>query len=153
MGSKRSLFFLLALVPVVFAASAQAVDYRSVAPTEGNAAILYDAPSKKGVKRFIIRRYTPVEVVVGLEGWAKVRDAAGGLAWIERASLSDRRTVQVVADRAEVRQAADANAPLVFEAEKGVALDWLETAPPGWVRVKHVDGQSGFVRANQVWGL
>ncbi|MDE2584328.1 MAG: hypothetical protein KGN39_02940 [Betaproteobacteria bacterium] len=153
MGSKRSLRFLLALVPAVLAVSAQAADYRSVAPTEGNAAILYDAPSKKGVKRFIIRRYTPVEVVVSLEGWAKVRDAAGGLAWIERACLSDRRTVQVVADRAEVRQAADANAPLVFEAEKGVALDWLETAPPGWVRVKHVDGQSGFVRANQVWGL
>lgn len=153
MGRKHSLFFLPVLLPVLFATSVQAAEYRSVAPLEGSAAILYDAPSKKGVKLFIIKRFTPVEVVVSLEGWVKVRDAAGGLAWIERAALADRRTVLVVADRAEVRQAADANAPLVFEAEKGVALDWLETAPPGWVRVKHVDGQTGFVRANQVWGL
>lgn len=47
-------------------------------------AILYDAPSQRGVKLFVIHRDTPVEVVVSLEGWVKVRDAEGSLAWIER---------------------------------------------------------------------
>ena len=135
------------------AGSVLAADFRSVEPTEGPAAILYDSPSKKGVPQFIIRRYTPVEVVVSLEGWAKVRDAAGGLAWIERAALAERRTLQVTADRAEVRQSPDATAPLAFQAEKGVALELLETGPAGWAKVKHRDGQTGYLRANQAWGL
>lgn len=138
---------------LLLAAVAQAADFRSVEPAEGAASILYDSPSKKGVPQFIVHRYTPVEVVVSLEGWAKVRDAAGGLSWIERNSLSDRRTVQVTVERAEVRQAADAASSLVFQAEKGVALELLEAAPAGWARVQHRDGQAGYVRAAQVWGL
>lgn len=143
-----------ALLLCLPALAVQAADYRSVEPGEGSAAaILYDSPSKKGVPQFIIRRYTPVEVVVNLEGWAKVRDAAGGLAWIERAALADRRTLQVTADRAEVHQAADTASPLAFQAEKGVALELLEAAPAGWAKVRHRDGQTGYLRANQVWGL
>jgi flagellar basal body rod protein FlgF len=28
----------------------------------------------------------------------------------------------------------------------------LEMAPGGWVRVRHADGATGYVRASQVWG-
>lgn len=126
-----------------------AVDYRTVE----SATVLYDAPSQRGAKLFVIKRETPVELVVNLEGWSKVRDAEGGLAWIEKKYLSERRTVLVAAARAEVRQKPDETAPLVFEAEKKVSLDYLETAPGGWIKVRHRDGQSGFVRANQVWGI
>jgi SH3-like domain-containing protein len=139
----------LLLWAAAVALPAVAVEYRAVEEV----AVLYDAPSQKGVKLFIIKRGTPVEVVVSLEGWAKVRDADGGLAWIEKKSLSDRRSLIVSAARAEVRQSADAVAQLVFEAEKGVLLDYLETAVGGWIKVRHRDGPSGFVRANQVWGL
>ncbi len=116
------------------------------------AAILYDAPSLKGSKLFVIRRGTPVELVVNLEGWSKVRDVDGSLAWIEARHLGSRRTVIVAAARGQVRQTAAESAPLVFEAEKGVSLDFLEAAPGGWIKVRHRDGQTGFVRINQVWG-
>ena len=92
-------------------------------------------------------------MVVGLEGWAKVRDAEGGLAWIERKNLSERRSVIVRIERAEIRQKAEEAAPLVFEAEKNVSLEYLETLPGGWIKVRHRDGQMGFVRAGQVWGI
>jgi SH3-like domain-containing protein len=133
--------------PVMSAASA--AEFRSVS----EATVLYDAPSAKGKRLFVIRRYTPVESVVTLEGWAKVRDADGGLAWIERKSLSETRTVQVTADRAEVRAEADPAAALVFAAEKKVALELLSVGPAGWAKVRHRDGQEGYIRANQVWGL
>ena len=141
------------LAVLLFAAGvvlpAQAIDYRTVEiPT-----VLYDAPSQKGSKLFVIKRDTPVEVVISLEGWIKVRDVEGGLAWIEKKNLSERRSVIVTASRAEVRQSADDAASLVFEAEKNVSLDYLELAPGGWVKVRHRSGQTGFVRANQVWGL
>ena len=92
-------------------------------------------------------------MVVSLDGWSKVRDAEGGLAWIEKKYLNEKRSVIVTADRAEIRQKADDNSPLVFAAEKNVALGFLELAPGGWVKVRHSDGQSGFVRANQIWGF
>ena len=139
----------LLLAAAGLALPAPAVEFRTVE----EAAVLYDAPSQKGTKLFVIKRNTPVEVVVGLEGWLKVRDAEGGLAWIEKRNLADRRSLIVSAGRAEARQSPDAAATLVFEAEKGVVLDYLETVPGGWVKVRHRDGQSGFMRAHQVWGL
>lgn len=137
------------VIGCVAATTAAALDYRSL--TE--AAVMYDAPSAKARPLFAIARGTPVEVVVAIEGWVKVRDAKGGLAWVEKRLVSDKRNVIVRADRAEVRSEAEEKAPLVFEAEKDVLLELLEPAPAGWAKVKHRDGQQGFVKLSQVWGL
>ncbi|MEF8703779.1 MAG: SH3 domain-containing protein [Candidatus Accumulibacter sp. UW26] len=143
---KRLLGFLLA---AGCAMPSLAIEYRTVEA----ATVLYDAPSQKGSKLFVIRRGTPVELVVNLEGWSKVRDAEGTLAWIEARHLAKRRTVIVNTARAQIRLSATDSAPLVFEAEKNVSLVYLEAAPGGWVKVRHRDGEAGFVRANQVWGF
>lgn len=140
---------LLLLVAAGLALPVLAIEYRTV----DVATVLYDAPSVRGSKLFVIKRETPVEVVVSLEGWAKVRDADGGLAWIEKRFLAERRSVIVTADHAEVRQGADEGSPLAFDAEKNVALEYLESVPGGWIKVRHRDGQSGYVRAKEVWGL
>ena len=112
------------LLPLLFLAAgfhlpANAVEYRTVE----SATVLYDAPSQKGGKLFVIRRDTPVEVVVGLEGWSKVRDSEGGLAWVEKKFLSEKRSVIVTADRAGGRHvepagwiiAGDQRARLIVE--------------------------------------
>jgi hypothetical protein len=95
-------------------------------------AVLYDAPSPRGKKLFVIKRDTPVELVVHLEGWAKVRDSEGSMAWIESKHLAMRHSVVVTAPRAQIRQSADESAAVVFEAEKNVALDYLEGVS-GWL--------------------
>jgi SH3-like domain-containing protein len=83
----------------------------------------------------------------------KVRDPLGGLSWIERKSLADKRTVIVAVPVADVRQRAEDAAPLAFQAQQGVVLDLVEAGATGWARVRHADGTSGFVRIVQVWGL
>lgn len=143
----KRLFSLLLLAGT--SSLVQAIEYRTVDAVT----VLYDAPSQRGSKLFVVRKDTPVEVVVSLEGWAKVRDAEGGLAWIERKFLAERRMLLVTADRAEIRQKTDERSPLVFEAEKNVALDYVDAAAGGWIKVRHRDGLTGFVRANQVWGF
>lgn len=140
--------WLVCIAASGFSLSASAIEYRTV----NAATVLYDAPSQRGSKLFVIKNETPVEVVVSLEGWSKVRDAEGGLAWIEKRYLSEKHSVIVTTDRAEVRQKADESSPLMFEAVKHVALEYLEAAPGGWIKVRHRDGQIGFVRANQIWG-
>jgi SH3-like domain-containing protein len=129
---------------------ARAVDYRTVE----SATVLYDTPSLKGARLFVIRRGTPVEIVVdNLEGWAKVRDSAGTLAWIEKKDLGIRRTLVVKAERAAILRSPADTAPLSFEAERNVSLNYLETVPGGWIKVRHRDGQEGYVRAAEVWGF
>lgn len=139
----------IALLGLLLAGQALALDYRSVA----EATVLYDAPSQKAKPLYAIARGTPVEQVVAVEGWVKVRDQKGDLAWIEKRLLSETRTVIVRADRAQVRAQAEDKAALVFEAAQDVVLDLAEPAVAGWARVKHRDGQQGFVKAAQVWGL
>jgi SH3-like domain-containing protein len=146
--------FLLAgallVAPAAAAAAANAAEFRSVG--EGGA-VLYDSPSAQGRKLFVAKRYYPLAIVVTLEQWVKVRDASGDLAWVEKRALSDQRIVMVVAPRAAVQNAPDPAAPVVFDAEKDVALEVLAIVNPDWVRVRHLDGQSGYVRAAEVWGL
>lgn len=140
----------VALLAIAVALPAAAADYRSV---DVPAAILYDAPSQKAKKLYLIRAQTPVEVVVRLEGWAKVRDAEGTLAWIEAAQLAERRTLIVTEAGAELRASDKADAPVLARFDKWVVLEHVAAAAPGWVQVRHRDGVSGMVRATQAWGL
>lgn len=140
----------MALLVAAFAVPARGADFKSVA---NDGAVMYDAPSVKAKKLFVVSRDYPVELMVSMESWIKVRDPSGELFWMERKSISDRRTVVVTAAVAEVRQMALERAPLVFRVQQGVALELSEIGPDGWVRVRHRDGQSGFLRIKDVWGL
>ncbi len=144
----RRAFAALCLIGA--ASSAVALDYLSVGVP---AAILYDAPSQQGKKLYLIRLQTPIEVVVRLEGWFKVRDAEGSLAWIESRQVSEQRTLIVTAARAEIRKADRDDAPVLAELDKWVAVELIEPAAPGWAKVRHRDGVTGYVRSMQVWGL
>ena len=149
MALRRFTAAVLTLVALTAAWPASALDYRSVA----EAAPAYDAPSAKSKPLFVVLAGTPVELVVSLEGWSKVRDSRGDLTWIEKKHLSEKRNVIVRQDRAQIRAAAEDKAALVFEAERDVVLELLEAVPGGWIKGKHRDGQSGFLKASQVWGL
>jgi len=131
-------------------AHASAAEFRSVGAA---AAILYDAPSAKADRLFVANRFYPFEVLVKLDQWTKVRDANGEVAWIENRALGERQTVMVTVPLADVRAGPNAAATLVFEAYKQVLLEVLEPPADGWVRVRHRDGQAGFIRVSHVWGV
>jgi SH3-like domain-containing protein len=152
----RDRFLALAAV-LAMALPAGAAEFRSTAEA---ATVLYDAPSAKAKPMFVLGRYTPLEVIVPLEGWTKVRDVGGSIGWVEKRALADRRSLVVRVPVAEVRAQPDDAAPIVFRAEQHVLLELAElatgatkTASPGWVSVRHRDGQAGFVRIAQVFGL
>ena len=116
-------------------------------------AVLYDAPSLKADRLFVASRYYPFEVLVKLDQWTKVRDANGEVAWIENKALGERQTVLVAVPLADVRAAPSAQSALVFEAYKQVLLEVIEAPAEGWVKVRHRDGQQGFIRTTHVWGV
>lgn len=127
----------------------QAGDFKSVAAAP---AILYDAPSVRGAKLFIAPRNMPLEVILSYGNWVKVRDASGDLSWVEASALSEQRWVVVSVANAKIRASQDEAGSVAFSADKNVLLELLEPAASGWLRVKHRDGQSGYIKATEVWG-
>lgn len=141
---------VLALAALSLASMAHAADFRTIAES---AAVMYDAPSRASTPIFVASRFYPVEVIVNLDAWVKVRDHTGGLAWVERKALSERRMVLVTAPAVEVKTRAEEAAPPAFQVAQNVALDLVEIASGGWIRVRHADGAGGYVKSSQVWGL
>lgn len=137
---------ILMLMPML----ASAMDFRSIAVPK---AVLFDAPSAQAKKLYLLWQGYPVEIIVNLGDWVKVRDNQGTLTWVEAKNLSPNRTVIVVKDLVSMHQSADANAAVVSQLQKDVVLDYIETAAGGWVKVKHRDGLTGFVQTTSVWGL
>jgi SH3-like domain-containing protein len=144
-GARHALA-LLAAAPLLAAAA----EFRALGDKP---AVLYDAPSLRADRLYVASRHYPFEVLVKLDQWTKVRDADGAVAWVENKSLGDRQTVMVTVPLADVRAAPSPQAPLAFEAYKQVLLEVLEPPADGWVRVRHRDGQSGYIRTAHVWGV
>ncbi len=146
---KTPLIYALGMLALTVAGLAGAIDFKSVTD---NGAILYDAPSGRAKKLFVASRGYPLQVLVTVQGFSKVRDAANGLSWIEAKSLSARRTVMIKAPMADIRRTAADDAPVAFQAARGVLLDLIEVGSDGWAHVTHADGQGGYVKLSQIWG-
>ncbi|MFZ6798918.1 SH3 domain-containing protein [Undibacterium sp. Di24W] len=127
-----------------------ALEFRAVGATP---IIMYDAPSARGMKVYVAPAGMPVEVILTSGAWCRVRDAQGDLSWVEAKDLVARRNLVVRVATARVRVSAEESASMVFSADKNVLLEMVEPASGLWVKVKHRDGQTGYVRTTDVWGL
>ena len=141
---------IAALSMTLAAAGSQAYDFKTVGAAP---VVLYDAPSTKGGKLFVVPRGAPLEVVLAYGEWLKVRDVSGEVAWTEAKGLSAKRNVIVRGANLKVRaNPDDASAP-AFIADKGVLLEVTEAAAAGWLKVRHRDGLTGYVKNSEVWGI
>ena len=132
------------------AASSHAFDFKTVGAAP---VVLYDAPSTKGGKLFVVPRGAPLEVVLAYGEWLKVRDVNGEMAWTEAKGLTAKRNVIARVANLKVRATADDAAAPVFTADKGVLLEVTEVTAGGWVKVRHRDGLVGYVKNAEIWGI
>ena len=138
------------LICLGFSLCANALEFRTIVPAK---AVLYDAPSVEATKIFILNQGYPVEVIVNLGAWIKVRDQLGGLSWVESKNLTNKRTVLVI-NKTDIKSAEDESANVLATVEKEVVLGLSSAnSKNGWIRVRHRDGIEGFVRAIDVWGF
>lgn len=145
----RFLAVLSLALGVALSADGWAAQFRSVGDEP---AVLYDAPSSKSKRLFVLGAGYPLEVIVSLEGWTKVKDASGTIGWVEAPALTSKRNVVVRAIVAEVRATADPSAKVAFKVARGVLLEWMESTADGWVRVRHAEAGQGFLRSADLWG-
>lgn len=149
----RSTRLMLSLLLSVAAFGAAHAEFRQ---TVDVATVAFEGPSAKAARQYLYPRGTPLEVVVQIEGWVKVRDVQGELVWLERKSLGTRTNVVVKTPVADVYAAPDVASPIVFRAENGVTLQLVTPQPAdagAWTQVRHRDGQVGFMRMDTLFGL
>ena len=141
---------VVALLAAAAMTAASAAEYRAIGERP---AVLYDAPSLKADRLFVASRAYPFEILVKLDQWTKVRDANGEVAWVENKAFGSQATVLVTVPLADIRAEPNAQSALVFEAYKHVLLEVVAPPAEGWLKVRHRDGQEGFIRVAHVWGV
>ncbi|MFW5431640.1 MAG: SH3 domain-containing protein [Methylophilaceae bacterium] len=133
-----------------FTMQAHAAEFRSILPLK---AIAYDAPSAASAELYLMSQGYPVEVIVNLGAWVKVRDQRSGLSWVEGKDLDDKRMV-LVTDKVDIKAVESNSAKLLATVDKDVVLELLSPSiNNGWVKVKHRDGVVGYIQSSAIWGL
>lgn len=147
---KRLLITTGLVTSLLFAQTVTALEFRSVSVAK---AILYDAPSVEAEKLYLLSQGYPVELIVNLGEWIKIRDAQGSLSWIESKALNNKRTAIVNIVQAEMRIKDDEASAVVANIEQNVVVELLSPTKNGWVKVRHRDGLTGFVLTTSLWGV
>ncbi|NLC24004.1 SH3 domain-containing protein [Oxalobacter vibrioformis] len=140
----------LGLLLMFSAGSVHAFDFGAIGDEP---AVLYDAPSYNGIRLFIAPAHMPLEVLLTYESWTKIRDVSGDMAWVESKALGQKRYIAVKTDLARIHESPDTASPVVFQAKKNVILEVVKPVQAGWIHISHQDGQAGFVRVSDVWGV
>jgi len=118
-------------------------------------AVLFEGPSKTTEKMYIVTEGYPLEVLVSLKDWKKVKDHNGKISWIESRHTHKERTVLITKDDAVIFNQANEKSHKLANVEKFVVLKLNSPILVGnWAQVKtQIEGLIGFINARKVWGL
>ena len=142
----RRIIFLFA--PLVFAAACLSAESWI---TADSGVIVYDAPSEKARAEFVLGARYPLRGLASVYQWEKIEMPDGGIGWVQRDDVIQRRAAVVRVERATVFAEPNANSDIVFAARKGVILLATAEESGGWVQISHLDGEIGYVESGLVW--
>ncbi|MBA2934211.1 hypothetical protein HZF05_08865 [Sphingomonas sp. CGMCC 1.13654] len=103
------------------------------------------------VNWFYQRQGLPVQVIETYPGWRKVRDPDGTTGWMIGNLIGDQRTGMIKDGTADLRDAPNDGAKVVWRAEPGV-IGKVSHCADGWCRLD-VQGRGGFVEETKLWGV
>ena len=116
--------------------------------------ILYEAPSATTKRVYLVSEGYPLEVIVNLGDWLKVRDPYGTLSWVESKNLQSKRTVIVKVDKANIFKEPELKSALLANIEKDVVIELSDPLiTSGWIKVRYQQDLDGYIQASQVWGI
>jgi SH3-like domain-containing protein len=137
-------FFLLLL----FSPLAGAAEFASAASME---TLVHSEPDEKSPVRFVVRKGYPFSILNRNGNWVHVRDRDDESGWVSENHLSDERHVIVSAPETSARERADDEAEILFKAKRGVIFKVI-AQKDHWVHVRHFDGDTGWIKAADLWG-
>jgi SH3-like domain-containing protein len=142
---KTLLYTVLVFVLSVGTASAERL---SVAVNKAN---VRSGPGKNYEVLWSVGRYFPVDIVKTSGDWRQIRDYEGDVGWIHHSLLKEIPSVIVKGSLVNVREGPGKDTKVLFQAETGVSFK-VEEKKDKWLRVKHADGDTGWMHESLVWG-
>ena len=118
-------------------------------------AFLHEAPSVSTKKSFIVTKGYPLEVIVSLKEWKKVKDHEGLINWVKTSDLSSKRTVLNLKGDNPIYLEPSSASPILAKVNENVTLELLDAKKiDDWVKVYSKVGDiEGFIKATDVWGI
>lgn len=99
-----------------------------------------------------VGQFYPLQVLSRTGRWYQVKDFEGDVGWIHRKLISPIPTVVVRARSAKVRSGPGTRYRVRFIAERGSAFELIKKMGK-WIRVRHMDGDGGWIHRKLLWGL
>lgn len=96
-------------------------------------------------------KYCPLEILKEEGKWYHFKDFEQDEGWIHKSLVTHIPSLVVKVDEANVRSGPGEKYSLVFKAMKGVSFKVLKTKGD-WVKVKHEDGDTGWIFRSLLWG-
>jgi SH3-like domain-containing protein len=148
---RRRLFLLLVLL-VATPAGAQERDLPYWASLRASEVNMRVGPSEDFPIDWVYRRQgLPVKVLRVNQGWRLIEDPDGTQGWVVARLLTPDRAAIVVGDGlAEMREAGEPGARVMWRAEPGV-VGALGDCDAGWCAFA-VGARKGWIRAARLWG-
>jgi SH3-like domain-containing protein len=152
LAQKTNFFFRYFFIWIVCVLSQSAnAEFRSVASGK---TILYEAPSATTKRVYLVGEGYPLEIIVNLGDWLKVRDPYGTLSWVESKNLQSKRTVIVKVDKANIYKEPESKSALLATIEKDVVIELSDPfITNGWIKVRYQQDLDGYIQTSQVWGI
>ena len=141
-------FVVLSVLLFLSAGDVMAQERLSVTSDIAN---MRSGPGTKSDILWKAEKYYPVIVVEKEGNWYLVRDYEHNPAgWVHKSLLGKVACVAVKKAKCNVRSKPSTKGAIVFVAEKGVPLKVLDRRKD-WVKVKHADGDVGWIHKKLVW--
>ncbi|MEY3028000.1 MAG: hypothetical protein RIQ77_83, partial [Pseudomonadota bacterium] len=148
MINKQKCVALLFLAFFCFSLSAE---YLSVGVDQ---AFLHEAPSDSTKKTFIVTKGYPLEVLVSLKEWKKVKDHQGAINWIASNQLSSKKMVLNFKANNLIHLEPNDSSPTLAFVSENVVLEIVDNKRiDNWIKVYSKSTEvEGFISIENLWG-
>jgi SH3 domain protein len=141
-----------ALLFFVFFCFSSSAEYLSVGVDQS---FLHEAPSDSTKKNFIVTKGYPLEVLVSLKEWKKVKDHQGAINWIQSNHLSTKKMALNFKDNNPIHLEPDKSSPTLAFVAENVLLEVLDNKKiDNWIKVYSKSTEvEGFISTESLWGI
>jgi len=113
-------------------------------------------PGTKYAKRWLVYKYSPLEVLSRKGKWLKIKDFQGDKGWIYNSLTTKNKCVVSTRQQTNIRIGPNINQKKKFIVTKNYSFRVVKTfqnkAGQFWLKVKDKAGDSGWILAKLLWG-
>lgn len=147
MNKTKNLSLLLVLVFFSMPGLSFSLERYSVSSDKAN---IRSGPGSEYEVLWQAEKYYPMTFVEKKGNWIHFKDFEGYEGWVYKPLLNKKKTVVVKVGKCNVRKGPGKSYSIVFTAIKGTPF-LVVNEKNGWYRLKHSDGDIGWVKNNLLW--